>query len=436
MKQELVAWMNGERVGVFTRQNNGAHTFQYAGSWLNNRLARPLSLSLPLQLPALTSESVINYFDNLLPDSPLVRDRIVARYRAKSRQPFDLLREVGKDSVGAVMLLPTDSVPAGQGLQYETLNEEKLIRVLSAYQADIPLGMIRDVEDFRISVAGAQEKTALLKTAAGWSIPHGSTPTSHIIKLPIGEIKQPFATLDMRESVENEYACLALARALGFSVPKATIIHAGSIRALAVERFDRRWNANNTQLLRLPQEDICQTFGLPSALKYESDGGPGIADIMTFLMGSSQALEDRDAFMKFQVFQWLIGATDGHAKNFSVFIERGGSYRLTPFYDVISAYPVLGGTGLNIRDLKLAMGLKATKGKKMEIEKIFPRHFMATAKAVNFDQNRMVEIMDFFITQFPDAIRQVERMLPADFPPRIADVLFSQSLRMLARLQQ
>ncbi|ADU71643.1 HipA domain-containing protein [Pantoea sp. At-9b] len=140
--------------------------------------------------------------------------------------------------------------------------------------------------------------------------------------------------------------------------------------------------------------------------------------------------------MKQELVAWMNGATDGHAKNFSVFIERGGSYRLTPFYDVISAYPVLGGTGLNIRDLKLAMGLKATKGKKMEIEKIFPRHFMATAKAVNFDQNRMVEIMDFFITQFPDAIRQVERMLPADFPPRIADVLFSQSLRMLARLQQ
>lgn len=431
-----MAWMNGECVGVFTRQSNGAHTFQYAVSWLDNRLTRPLSLSLPLQLPVITSESVINYFENLLPDSPLIRDRIVARYRAKSRQPFDLLREVGKDSVGAVMLLPTDSFPSGHGLQYETLNEEKLIRVLSAYQADIPLGMIRDEEDFRISVAGAQEKTALLKTAEGWSIPHGSTPTSHIIKLPIGEIKQPFATLDMRESVENEYACLALARALGFNVPAATIIHAGNIRALAVERFDRRWNANNTQLLRLPQEDMCQTFGLPSALKYESDGGPGIADIMAFLMGSSQALEDRDAFMKFQVFQWLIGATDGHAKNFSVFIEKGGSYRLTPFYDVISAYPVLGGTGLNIRDLKLAMGLKATKGKKMAIEKIFPRHFITTAKAVNFDQNRMVDIIDFFITQLPTAIHQVERMLPADFPPRIADALFSHSLRMLARLQQ
>lgn len=96
---------------------------------------------------------------------------------------------------------------------------------------------------------------------------------------------------------------------------------------------------------------MCQTFGLPSSVKYESDGGPGIARIMAFLMGSSEALKDRYDFMKFQVFQWLIGATDGHAKNFSVFIQAGGSYRLTPFYDIISAFPVLGGTGIHISDL-------------------------------------------------------------------------------------
>lgn len=436
MKQELIAWMNGERVGILTRNTNGAHTFQYDPSWLNNRLARPLSLSLPLQLPVISSTAVLNYFDNLLPDSPLVRDRIVARYQAKSRQPFDLLREIGKDSVGAVMLLPPDSTPADLGLNFERLDEHKLERVLSAYQADIPLGMISEEHDFRISVAGAQEKTALLATDDGWAIPHGATPTSHIIKLPIGEIKQPFATLDMRESVENEYLCLALARALGFAVPDASIIHAGKMKALAVQRFDRRWNHQQTHLLRLPQEDMCQAFGLPSALKYESDGGPGIADIMQFLMGSSNALEDRYAFMKFQVFQWLIGATDGHAKNFSVFIERGGSYRLTPFYDIISVFTSMGGNGLNIRDLKLAMSLKASKGRKNQIDKIYPRHFLATAKQVNFDQNRMIAIIDFFIAEMGAAIERVSKTLPPGFPERIAEQLFENSLRMLARLQK
>ncbi|MGU0043825.1 HipA N-terminal domain-containing protein [Escherichia coli] len=54
----------------------------------------------------ITSDAVFNFFDNLLPDSPIVRDRIVKRYHAKSRQPFDLLSEIGRDSVGAVTLLP------------------------------------------------------------------------------------------------------------------------------------------------------------------------------------------------------------------------------------------------------------------------------------------------------------------------------------------
>ncbi|VTM63859.1 protein hipA [Escherichia coli] len=225
---KLVTWMNNQRVGELTKLANGAHTFKYAPEWLASRYARPLSLSLPLQRGNITSDAVFNFFDNLLPDSPIVRDRIVKRYHAKSRQPFDLLSEIGRDSVGAVTLIPED----------ETVTH----------------------------------------------------PTTHIIKLPIGEIRQPNATLDLSQSVDNEYYCLLLAKELGLNVPDAEIIKAGNVRALAVERFDRRWNAERTVLLRLPQEDMCQTFGLPSSVKYESDGGPGIARIMAFLMGSSEAL--------------------------------------------------------------------------------------------------------------------------------------------------
>lgn len=190
-------------------------------------------------------------------------------------------------------------------MAWEKLTEARLEEVLTAYKADIPLGMIREENDFRISVAGAQEKTALLRIGNDWCIPKGITPTTHIIKLPIGEIRQPNATLDLSQSVDNEYYCLLLAKELGLNVPDAEIIKAGRGRALAVKRFDRRWNTERTVLLRLPQEDMCQTFGLPSSVKYESDGGPGIAQIMAFLMGSSEALKDRYDFMKFQVFQLL-----------------------------------------------------------------------------------------------------------------------------------
>ncbi|EJP1041649.1 type II toxin-antitoxin system HipA family toxin [Escherichia coli] len=394
---KLVTWMNNQRVGELTKLANGAHTFKYAAEWLASRYARPLSLSLPLQRGNITSDAVFNFFDNLLPDSPIVRDRIVKRYHAKSRQPFDLLSEIGRDSVGAVTLIPEDETVTCPIMAWEKLTEARLEEVLTAYKADIPLGMIREENDFRISVAGAQEKTALLRIGNDWCIPKGITPTTHIIKLPIGEIRQPNATLDLSQSVDNEYYCLLLAKELGLNVPDAEIIKAGRVRALAVERFDRRWNTERTVLLRLPQEDMCQTF---------------------------------------QVFQWLIGATDGHAKNFSVFIQAGGSYRLTPFYDIISAFPVLGGTGIHISDLKLAMGLNASKGKKTAIDKIYPRHFLATAKVLKFPEVQMHEILSDFARMIPAALDNVKTSLPTDFPENVVTAVETNVLRLHDRLSR
>ncbi len=227
---KLVTWMNNQRVGELTKLANGAHTFKYAPEWLASRYARPLSLSLPLQRGNITSDAVFNFFDNLLPDSPIVRDRIVKRYHAKSRQPFDLLSEIGRDSVGAVTLIPEDETVTCPIMAWEKLTEARLEEVLTAYKADIPLGMIREENDFRISVAGAQEKTALLRIGNDWCIPKGITPTTHIIKLPIGEIRQPNATLDLSQSVDNEYYCLLLAKELGLNVPDAEIIKAGRVR--------------------------------------------------------------------------------------------------------------------------------------------------------------------------------------------------------------
>lgn len=118
---KLVTWMNNQRVGELTKLANGAHTFKYAAEWLASRYARPLSLSLPLQRGNITSDAVFNFFDNLLPDSPIVRDRIVKRYHAKSRQPFDLLSEIGRDSVGAVTLIPEDETVTCPIMAWEKL---------------------------------------------------------------------------------------------------------------------------------------------------------------------------------------------------------------------------------------------------------------------------------------------------------------------------
>ncbi|MGR6425567.1 type II toxin-antitoxin system HipA family toxin [Aeromonas veronii] len=431
----LAVYMNGYRVGTFAKATSGAHHFQYHESWLAQPGCRPISLSMPLRHQAYRGDEAYNFFDNLLPDNPEVRNRVVARYQAVSTQPFDLLSCIGQDSVGALQLVTEGyDVPDVRRIDYKALSDDELEQILTSYKSGIPLGMVREQEEFRISIAGAQEKTALLYLDGRWYLPLNATPTTHIIKLPIGKIDSHSYSIDLSQSVENEYLCTLIAKEFGLPVPHCFMMQVGQVKALAVERFDRRYAADRSWIMRLPQEDFCQVLNVPSARKYESHGGPGITDIMTILLGSTTPEQDRYLFMKSQVLFWLLAATDGHAKNFSVFIEPEGRFRLTPFYDILSVYPVFGGRGLNRRDAKLAMGLASSKGKKYAIEQIFPRHFFQTAKAVGFERSAMEEILTELADAVDAVIERVTQQLPASFPSTISNAILEGLKARSARL--
>ncbi len=431
----LDVYLNGYLVGEFKKSSNGAHSFSYSNSWLALSGSRPISLSMPLVKSEYRGDVVYNYFDNLLPDNSEVRQRIVARYQAGSSLPFDLLSMIGRDCVGALQLLPKGEAPLNvKNLEYRALGNEELDKIIMGYRADIPLGMIEDLQDFRISVAGAQEKTALLNIDQTWCLPLNSTPTSHIIKLPIGQIQSHSYSLDMSDSVENEFLCMLLLQAYGLSVAGCEILALGEMNVLSVERFDRQYSSDRKWLMRRPQEDYCQVFNTPSALKYENQGGPGIEQIMSHLLGSKNAAKDRADFMKAQVLFWLMGASDGHAKNFSIFIFPDGQFQLTPFYDVLSVFPVVNKKGVNIRQVKLAMGLKATKGKKYHINKIYPRHFIETAKQVGFETAKMESILNEIKAGTEQIIIETQAKLAMDFPKKISESIFSGMLKQLKKL--
>ncbi|MBL4828927.1 MAG: type II toxin-antitoxin system HipA family toxin [Aliivibrio sp.] len=431
----LDVYLNGYLVGEFKKSSNGAHSFCYSTNWLALSGSRPISLSMPLVKSEYRGDVVYNYFDNLLPDNSEVRQRIVARYQAGSSLPFDLLSMIGRDCVGALQLLPKGEAPLNvKNLEYRALSNEELDKIIMGYRTDIPLGMIEDLQDFRISVAGAQEKTALLNIDQTWCLPLNATPTSHIIKLPIGQIQSHSYSLDMSDSVENEFLCMLLLQAYGLSVAGCEILALGEMNVLSVERFDRQYSSDRKWLMRRPQEDYCQVFNTPSALKYENQGGPGIEQIMNHLLGSKNAAKDRADFMKAQVLFWLMGASDGHAKNFSIFIFPDGQFQLTPFYDVLSVFPVVNKKGVNIRQVKLAMGLKATKGKKYHINKIYPRHFIETAKQVGFETTKMESILSEIKAGTEQIIIETQAKLAMDFPKKISESIFSGMLTQLKKL--
>ncbi len=417
--QALTVAMNDDVVGTLYRDGSGAMSFQYTPEWLSEPGSRAISLSLPLQHNRIRGNAVFNFFSNLLPDSDAIIARMQARFHVETAHPFDLLASVGRDCVGAIQLYPPGSeIPPIQEMQAETLDELQIATLLEGYQT-APLGM-EEGADFRISLAGAQEKTALLWYQDHWQRPLGSTPTSHIFKLPIGHIEQN--NINLSESCENEWLCLRIARAFGFPVANAELAVFGQKKVLIVERFDRRWSRDGW-LMRLPQEDFCQALGVAPALKYESHGGPGIAESMTLLLGSRLAIQDREMFFKSQILFWMLAAIDGHGKNFSVFIEPESSYRMTPLYDVMSAFPIFGAASIPRKKAKMAMALQG-KNRQYHFSIIQPRHFISTAAHVGFSPDTAFRLMQEMAAQTDDVIAIVTAELPADFPEHISKAIF------------
>ncbi len=420
LRAELFAYMNGEKVGTLTRTASGRLEFSYEKSWLKSSSGRPLSLSMPLTEQIYAGDRVENYFDNLLPDSQPIRNRIQKRFGAASNRGFDLLWHIGRDCVGALQLMPEDKQVDIRKIEAEPLNDADIAAILKSYRT-MPLGM-REDKDFRISVAGAQEKTALLKLADQWHLPLGITPTSHIFKLPIGHIEH--SGMDLSDSVENEWLCHAILKAFGLPVADAEMHTFEETKALVVERFDRRWAKDKSWLIRLPQEDMCQALNVPPALKYESDGGPGFSQIMELLLGSSDSLADRRLFMTANLIFWLLGAIDGHAKNFSTFLLPGGDFKLTPLYDVISAFPLVAKKQLEQRRLKMAMALIG-KNRHDDWNIMLYRHWLSTAKACHFPADGMEEIIAEVLGRLDQVIDQVRAQLPDSFPDAVAGPIFN-----------
>jgi serine/threonine-protein kinase HipA len=427
----LHVWMNGEMVGEWATLRGGTALFRYAPSWAESPRARALSLSLPLTADLeLRGTSVENYFDNLLPDSPKIRRRIRERFQTASSNTFDLLTAIGRDCVGAVQLLPPGEAPDGWNrVDAEMLNEASVERALRAITSATPIGH-DEAAEFRISLAGAQEKTALLGMAGKWFRPLHATPTTHILKLPLGVVGGFQG--DFSDSVENEWLCGQILHAMKLPVAATAIANFGEQQVLVVTRFDRRWigiadgaeqrrrfaPADGTWIARLPQEDFCQATGRPSNAKYEADGGPSISECLGILATSEHSLRDRTHFVLAQLTFWLLAATDGHAKNFSIRQEAGGAFALTPFYDVLSAWPIVGRgkNQLPIEKAKLAMAVRG-KSAHYRINEIQPRSWRALAE--NTGIPNLWSTMQTHVENIGPAIDSLEGTLPSAFPERV-----------------
>lgn len=436
----LDIWMNGHRVGQWDRNRAGIDRLTYDPEWMASPQGRPLSLSLPFafghdphESVSIRGDAVAAYFDNLIPDNQRILQRMHERYATRSTSAFDLLAAVGRDCAGAVQLMPAGEAPDDVAhIDFQPLGEADIAQLLRDV-ASTDRWTAVETEAFRLSIAGAQEKTALLHHEGRWCIPLGATPSTHIFKLPLGRVGNMRA--DMTRSVEIEWLCMQLADAMGLPVARTDMGCFEDQKVLIVERFDRRLSRDGTWWQRIPQEDFCQVFGQPPTRKYEADGGPGIFVIMDRLQGSETPEHDRSVFFRAQLIFWLMAATDGHAKNFSIHLLPGGRYQLAPLYDILSTWPIQGRgpSHLDPRKARLSMAVRRGNAHYLLYD-IHRWHWVAMAEKAGLTDAG--EMIDELLQRVPKAIEHVSNRLPARFPAAVFGAVadgMQQATQRLAR---
>lgn len=415
--------LNGRLVGALRLAGSGAISFAYDPDWLAWEHAMPISLSLPLREEAHQGGPVIAYLENLLPDNQAIRERVAVRVRAGGTDAWHMLEKIGRDCVGALQFA-ADGVSGTGALEGEPVTEAQIAAMLRNL-ASAPLGL-EEEDDFRISIAGAQEKTALLRHQGEWIRPSGMTPTTHILKTQLGVLP---AGIDLSDSVENEFFCMRFCRAMGMDAAEVEILDFEDVRSLAVTRFDRSWTRDG-RLIRLPQEDFCQALSVPPSRKYQMDGGPGIPEGIGLLAGSDDPEADQRAFFRAQVLFWLLGATDGHAKNFSIALRPGG-FRMTPLYDVLSAQKAVDDGQIRQNRMRLAMAVDGH----YRINEVVPRHFLQAARAAGYGVALAEEVLPEILLRLEPALNETLASLPAGFPQHLPESIASGVRRRARALQ-
>lgn len=399
MSTELVALLGAREMGRIQRDKRGRLAFLYAEDWREAPEAHPLSLSMPLAAAEHGHAITEAFLWGLLPDNEAILSRWASRFHVSARNPFALIAHVGEDCAGAVQFVRPerlDAIRSADPEPVEWLDAPAVAERLRLLRADHSAWRApRDTGQF--SLAGAQPKTALLLEEDRWGVPSGRIPTTHILKPPTGAFDG---------HAENEHFCLALARRLGLPTASSSILHFEDEIAIVIERYDRR--RTDSGILRVHQEDVCQALGVPPMRKYENEGGPGPPAIIELLRSHSSDREaDVATFLDALGFNWLVGGTDAHAKNYALLIASAGRVRLAPLYDLASALPY---DDMQFQKLKLAMKI----GPDYRLRDIGAREWRRLAESVRVEPDALLQRIAELAGRLPDEAASLRERLGAE----------------------
>ncbi len=375
--RELIVLMHGRRLGTVI-QNDNRLTLRYEQAWQTAPTAIPLSLSMPLDRVEHEDALISAFMWGLLPDNELTLNEWGKRHQVSAGNCFALLAAVGEDCPGAIQFMTSEKIATAQSQDdIEWLDDNRFETLINQLATNSGRSRL-NATGGQFSLAGAQAKTALYRENGRWGIPRGRRPTTHILK--------PLA--DQRDGMpENEHFCLKLAARAGLRVAESEMLTVGGMPVICSTRYDRPRNASR-QIVRLHQEDMCQALGMHPRHKYENEEGPTALRIMQLLQqASSAAVEDRDRFVRALAFNFVIGGTDAHAKNYSLLLAAKKQVRLAPLYDLSSYLPYMG----KDKGVKLAMKI----GGHYAMDEVTPRHWQLFAETAAFAPERaLVHVRD------------------------------------------
>jgi serine/threonine-protein kinase HipA len=418
MAHELAVWLFADRVGTLALVA-GRLTFRYTADWLARPDAVPLSRSLPLQAERFDDHQARPFFAGLLPEGHL-RRLIAQQFHVSGQNDFALLDHIGGECAGAVTFLEPGQPlppPTTDG-EVEWLDDNGLVAILD----ELPRRpMLAGKEGLRLSLAGAQDKLPVVVEGDRIGLPRGGTPSTHILKPAIPAVE---------DSVTNEAFCLALAKVLKLDAARSRVRAVGGRRFLLVERYDRLTDAEG-KVQRVHQEDFCQALGVVPEMKYQSEGGPDLAQCFDLVRRATRPSAPQVLrLFDYVVFNALIGNHDAHAKNFSL-LYAGKAPVLAPLYDILSTavYPKL--------TPKMAMKL----GSKYRFSEVQARHWDQFAEGAGLAKAQTRKRVLALARALPTLARQLQSAPDSGFADhplveRIVNLIEQRSMLTVRRLTE
>lgn len=419
MTNALLVVLDDAIAGTLVRLPGGRLRFDYDEKYRERAGATALSLSMPTQVPSHSSHVVTPWLWGLLPDNAAVLGRWARHFHVSASSPFSLLATpIGEDCAGAVRFAAPSELERVLRRSGEVawLTDDDVAQRLRDLRQDSTAWLGQSFTG-QFSLAGAQAKTALFFQDGRWGVPSGSTPTTHILKPAV-------AGLDDHDL--NEHLCLDAARRAGLLAVRTTVTRFVDETAVVVARYDR---VSRRDVVRVHQEDLCQALGVPPTRKYQNEGGPGPADVTELLrqvMPPDVAEEAVWRFADALIWNWLIGGTDAHAKNYSLLLA-GDQVRLAPLYDIASALPY----GAHERKLRLAMKIGGDYC-------VYPQQntWPAAARDLGLDADALLTRVRELAGVAPDAFADASKSpditaLERDLPGRLLDLITDRVARCM-----